>query len=98
MKIDKSFVMNMIEDGGDAAIVRASVELGHALGLTVVAEGVEDTATLGVLADLGCDRAQGYLISRPLPADAFAEWVHQRSSAGTRTTAPSSVDGAVLAG
>ncbi len=67
LKIDKSFVLNMA-DGDDLAIVRSTIELGHSLGLRVVAEGVEDTASFSRLAELRCDTAQGYLISRPRPA------------------------------
>jgi diguanylate cyclase (GGDEF)-like protein len=74
LKIDRSFVAQMTSDRSDALIVRAVVELARNLGLTTVAEGVEDHATLARLGDLGCDVAQGYLVSRPLPADLFEEW------------------------
>lgn len=74
LKIDKSFVMGMANDSNDAKIVRSTVDLAHNLGLTVVAEGVEDQAILGALRDLQCDEAQGYFISRPMPAQAFAQW------------------------
>jgi diguanylate cyclase (GGDEF)-like protein len=98
MKIDRSFVMSMTEDAGDAAIVRASVELGHALGLSVVAEGVEDLATLAVLAELRCDRAQGYLISRPCGPAEFRTWLRGQSAATDRTAVPAIVEPPVLAG
>jgi EAL domain-containing protein (putative c-di-GMP-specific phosphodiesterase class I) len=62
-------------DGKDAAIVHSTIQLGHSLGLTVVAEGVEDTQVMEVLRGLGCDLAQGYAISRPLPAEKLAEWI-----------------------
>jgi len=68
LKIDRSFVMDMVNDGDDATIVRSTVELAHNLGLVVVAEGVEDAEALGRLRELGCDMAQGYHISRPLAA------------------------------
>ncbi|MGH9151576.1 MAG: putative bifunctional diguanylate cyclase/phosphodiesterase [Acidimicrobiales bacterium] len=68
MKIDKSFVMSMAHDDGDDVIVRSTVDLGHNLGLRVVAEGVEDEASWRRLRALGCDSAQGYFLSRPLPA------------------------------
>jgi diguanylate cyclase (GGDEF)-like protein len=74
IKIDRSLVSRMGEDGGDAHIVRSVIELGHSLGLRTVAEGVEDAATGRVLGDLGCDVAQGYHYSRPMPADRLVEW------------------------
>jgi diguanylate cyclase len=64
LKIDKSFTMQLA-DSGDATIVRSTVDLGHNLGLRVVAEGVEDPKTAQALADIGCDTLQGYLIGRP---------------------------------
>jgi diguanylate cyclase (GGDEF)-like protein/PAS domain S-box-containing protein len=67
IKIDKSFVMDMAADENDLAIVRSTIDLGHNLGLTVVAEGVENETTWEMLARLGCDGAQGYWLSRPLP-------------------------------
>lgn len=72
LKIDKSFVMGMATDDDDAKIVRSTIDLAHNLGLHVVAEGVEDAATLGRLAALQCDEAQGYHISRPVPAAELA--------------------------
>jgi EAL domain-containing protein (putative c-di-GMP-specific phosphodiesterase class I) len=62
-------------DNNDAVIVRSVVELGHNLGLSVVAEGVEDEATCADLGAMGCCLAQGYYWSRPVPADAFRAWV-----------------------
>jgi diguanylate cyclase (GGDEF)-like protein len=78
LKIDKSFVMAMEHDTSDAKIVRSTVDLAHGLGLTVVAEGVENDSTLQALGALGCDEAQGYHLARPMPADAFAAWAAQR--------------------
>ncbi|MGH3873744.1 MAG: putative bifunctional diguanylate cyclase/phosphodiesterase [Pseudonocardiaceae bacterium] len=75
VKIDKSFVFGLASDLGDLAVVRAIVELGHSLGLTVVAEGVEQDATRRQLAKMGCDVAQGFLISRPLAVDRFDAWL-----------------------
>ena len=70
VKIDRSFVGTMIVDNSSAAIVRATIELGHGLGLLVVAEGVEDEATHRALSALRCDLAQGYFFGRPAPAAA----------------------------
>lgn len=75
IKIDKSFVQGLTKNENDTAIVRATIELGHNLGLSVVAEGVEDQMTWDALAALGCDLAQGYLISRPLPATSLQHWL-----------------------
>ena len=68
LKIDRSFVMAMETDADDAKIVRSTIDLAHNLGLTVVAEGVENLKALRLLAALNCDQAQGYHMSRPLPA------------------------------
>jgi EAL domain-containing protein (putative c-di-GMP-specific phosphodiesterase class I) len=74
LKIDKSFVLQLASDEGNATIVRSTIELGHNLGLRVVAEGVEDAVALEMLRTWGCDVAQGYFLSRPLPADAVLPW------------------------
>jgi diguanylate cyclase (GGDEF)-like protein/PAS domain S-box-containing protein len=75
LKIDRSFVLDLSWDDDAAAIVQSTVTMGHALGLTLVAEGVESEDVLGRLADLGCDSAQGFHISLPLPAGEFATWL-----------------------
>ncbi len=75
IKIDKSFVKDMVASHNDDVIVRSTVELGHNLGLKVVAEGVENEVVWDRLKALGCDDGQGYYMSRPLPADTFAEWL-----------------------
>ena len=73
LKIDRSFVMDMLDDEQDAIIVRSTIGLAHSLGLRVVAEGVENTQTLERLREFGCDEAQGYVLSRPVaPEEAFA--------------------------
>jgi len=77
IKIDKSFVIGMTRNENDAAIVRTSIDLGHNLGLEVVAEGVETEDVLKRLGELGCDTAQGHYISRPLSTDEFTEWLKQ---------------------
>jgi EAL domain-containing protein (putative c-di-GMP-specific phosphodiesterase class I) len=71
IKIDRSFVAAMATDSPSAAIVSSTVDLAHALGLRVVAEGIEDEATWRRLRDVGCDAAQGYHLSRPLPVAEF---------------------------
>ncbi len=68
LKIDRSFVENAHEDSSDALLVRSTVNLAHALGLQVVAEGIETVECLDFLREVGCDLAQGYFVSRPLPA------------------------------
>ncbi len=75
LKIDRSFVSPMLSDESDLIIVRSTINLGHDLGLKVVAEGVEDEATLSRLGGLGCDFAQGYHFSKPLAPDAFDRWI-----------------------
>jgi len=75
IKIDRSFVLGMIDDESSATIVRATVELGHGLGYAVVAEGVENAETRQRLSALGCDAIQGFLVARPMPADQTAEWI-----------------------
>ncbi|HKR51145.1 MAG TPA: EAL domain-containing protein, partial [Pseudonocardiaceae bacterium] len=79
VKIDKSFVLGLASDLGDLAVVRAIIDLGHSLGLVVVAEGVEEDATRDQLVTMGCDVAQGFLISRPLGADRFDAWLAART-------------------
>jgi diguanylate cyclase (GGDEF)-like protein len=89
LKIDKSFIVGMAHNSDDAVIVRSTIDLAHNLGLTVVAEGVEDDATLDRLRALGCDRVQGYLMARPLAVADVAPWM--RSSPwvrGSRDAAP----------
>jgi EAL domain-containing protein (putative c-di-GMP-specific phosphodiesterase class I) len=75
LKIDKSFVIRMLTNASDAAIVRSTIDLGHDLGLKVVAEGVENRDVWHRLIALGCDTVQGYYISRPLPAPEMTRWL-----------------------
>ena len=77
LKIDRSFVRHMTEDAADAVIVRSTIDLGHNLGLRVVAEGVESQEAWGVLTAMGCDVAQGYYLSRPLPAAQLEQWLRE---------------------
>jgi diguanylate cyclase (GGDEF)-like protein len=75
IKIDKSFVISMETDPSNATIVQSTVDLGHNLGLEVVAEGVEDMESYNKLASLGCDYAQGYFLSKPLSPDKLTIWL-----------------------
>ena len=79
LKIDKSFVMNMQVDDNDAVIVRSLIELGRNLGLQVVAEGVENERVSNELTDLGCDLAQGFYSSRPMPPEEVVRWMNLMS-------------------
>ena len=83
IKIDKSFVLEMMTDENDAVIVHATIELAHNLGLKVVAEGVENKVIMKKLQDLGCDLLQGFEISKPIEAKDFVNWYE--SFARTRT-------------
>jgi diguanylate cyclase (GGDEF)-like protein/PAS domain S-box-containing protein len=78
IKVDRSFVMNMDEDEDDATIVRSTIDLGRNLGLDVVAEGVESEQVWERLRTLGCTAAQGYYLSRPVPASELQAWLEQR--------------------
>ncbi|MEJ2572464.1 MAG: EAL domain-containing protein [Gammaproteobacteria bacterium] len=77
IKIDRSFVQDMNRDDSDAAIVRSVIDLGHNLGIKVIAEGVEHQDSLALLRNLGCDAAQGYHIGRPMPAPQVDGWLKQ---------------------
>ena len=77
LKIDQAFIRQLRADGDDAAIVRSTIELGHNLGLQVVAEGIETREQALLLRDWNCDRGQGYHFSRPVPADEFLHWLQQ---------------------
>ncbi len=82
LKLDRSFTADLLTDARTASIVASTIELAHRLGLRVVAEGVEQEATLARLRALGCDESQGYLHARPLPADELCRWLLQHD--GTR--------------
>lgn len=75
LKIDKSFITDMENNHDDAVIVRSTIDLGHNMGLQVIAEGVENQATWDALQNMGCDCIQGYFISRPLAADVLETWL-----------------------
>ncbi len=78
IKIDRSFVYRMVSNDSDKAIVKATISMAHDLGLTVVAEGPEDKQTLDLLSELHTDQAQGYYISKPLPAAELEAWLSDR--------------------
>jgi diguanylate cyclase (GGDEF)-like protein len=82
LKIDQSFVRGLATSAEDAAVIRAIIDLGHGMGLRIVAEGVEEEAQLLRLAELGCDYAQGYLISRPIPAVELSPLLHKSRTSG----------------
>src|SRR5450830_1827420 len=77
LKIDKSFVLKMEQDIDDTKIVKSTIDLGHNMGLRVVAEGIENAEVMALLKELGCDQAQGYFISRPMPVTNMPAWLNQ---------------------
>jgi len=79
LKIDQGFIRDIPQSADDMAISAAIIAMGHSMGLSVLAEGVEDEGQLAFLQERGCDAYQGYLCSRPLPADAFAALLRERS-------------------
>ena len=86
VKIDKSFVLGMSTSQSESFIARSIIELAHNLGLRVVAEGVEDELTRNLLAEMGCDKLQGFLVSRPLPDERLEKWILART--GVRSAVP----------
>ena len=86
LKIDRSFVRNIVQDQKDRAIVLSIIELAHNLELTVVAEGVEDEASVAVLRKLGCDLIQGFVYSKPLVEREFGDWFATWTPAALRET------------
>lgn len=88
LKIDKSFVVTMCNDPSNDLIVHSVIDLGHNLGLSIVAEGVEDAQTLATLKDYGCDVAQGYYISEPVTPDVIAEWLAAKRPPNPFHTSP----------
>jgi EAL domain-containing protein (putative c-di-GMP-specific phosphodiesterase class I) len=85
LKIDRSFIMGLTTEASDVVLVQSAVDLGHNLGLFVVAEGVEDEATQAMLAAMGCDDIQGYFVTRPLPPERFASWLDNYAHEATMT-------------
>ena len=87
LKIDRTFVMDMLDNNADQAIVRSTIALAHSLDLKVVAEGVEDDEVLALLKELDCDQAQGYGICRPQPLDQLVDWLDQNHATQSGRTA-----------
>jgi diguanylate cyclase (GGDEF)-like protein len=90
LKIDKSFVLEMLTNENDGTIVRSIINLGHDLGLKVIAEGVETAEIFNRLRELECDEAQGYYMSKPIPADAFARFAVESQWSITQPVSPAS--------
>jgi diguanylate cyclase (GGDEF)-like protein len=82
LKIDRSFITDMLDHNGHAAIVNSIVDLGHNLGFSVVGEGVETRPVMDELASAGCDLAQGYLFTRPVPVEALVTWLNDFAAVG----------------
>ena len=78
LKIDKSFITTLMSDHQNKAIVRTTIDLAHNMGLTVVAEGIEDEDTLRQLSELGCEQAQGFFMSKPVASDDLIRWLVTR--------------------
>ena len=93
LKVDRSFVRDVARNHADAAIVQTAIDLGRRLGIRVVTEGVEDAATLALVSEWGADAAQGFHLSRPLPADELEDWLTTTSHRGPwkPTTQPSTM-------
>src|SRR5258708_39301544 len=86
LKIDRSFIADLTLASRDRTIVGSTIALGHSLGLTVVAEGVEDLATLMLLRELGCDLIQGYQVARPMLATDLLQWLADRQPGSPSTS------------
>ena len=80
MKLDQSFTRNATRDREARAIVESSIELGHKLGLKVVAEGIEKQEDWDLISDMGCDEGQGFFIARPMAGDQVPAWVRHWNS------------------
>ena len=92
LKIDREFIKNMTSNKEDVAIVRSTIELGHNLGLKVVAEGIEHAEEMQMLKDFGCDQAQGYLISKALTATDIEIWMNENGASPAGFVAPDVVN------
>jgi EAL domain-containing protein (putative c-di-GMP-specific phosphodiesterase class I) len=94
LKIDRSFVHDMLVDPVDRAIIKAIISLGHTLGLCVVAEGVEHEREAALLREAGCDELQGYLYSKPMPSADLEAWIASRRDAVLQSDPISTTTGA----
>jgi diguanylate cyclase (GGDEF)-like protein len=94
LKIDKSFVLKMERDADDAKIVRSTIDLGHNMGLKVVAEGIESLVVWDLLAKMGCDQGQGYFMSKPMPSDQLPEWLGNWAAPGSAVESGTRLNGA----
>jgi EAL domain-containing protein (putative c-di-GMP-specific phosphodiesterase class I) len=83
LKIDRAFITHMLSHAADEAVVRNVIRLAHDLGMSTIAEGVETPAVWAKLSELGCDEIQGYVLTRPLPADKLVEWLTDHTAAGS---------------
>jgi len=92
LKLDRSFIIPMTHDARTLALVSSTIDLAHSLGLRMVAEGVETTGAYTELIRLGCDQAQGYLMSRPVPAAELDHWLNHRPAAQPSTDTPLAAD------
>ena len=88
LKVDRTFVGDMTHNNSNTVLVQSAVDLGHNLGLSVVAEGVEDDVTLVALQTLGTDIVQGYYTGRPMPAELLTGWLEERSATLLSTQLP----------
>jgi len=88
LKLDRAFIAPLADDARAAALVKSTIALSHALGVPMVAEGVEDQITCDVLAGFGCDIAQGYHLARPMPAAQLAHWLEQRTTVASGAVPP----------
>ena len=77
LKIDKCFILRLASRADDQIIVRSTITMAHELGLSVIAEGVEDKESLDFLTTLGCDYIQGYFIAKPMSRDALGQWLQE---------------------
>jgi len=93
LKIDRGFVSNLDRSTSNQAIVRTTIELGHSLGLKVVAEGIETPEVWSGLLRLGCDFAQGYYVSRPMPVGAVSGWARTQREQLARNVNAAEEDG-----
>jgi EAL domain-containing protein (putative c-di-GMP-specific phosphodiesterase class I) len=81
LKIDRSFVRDVLTNSDDAAIISSTIALGTQLGLSVIAEGIENSATADLLASMGCEEGQGYFFGKPMPAaDLQVAWLQHKAA------------------